>query len=168
MKLGHCSPPGINYINTFLEKLDEATEVFWGEFGRLAEGLVAQATDELKVRFQHKVSQSQSRFTHLFGRMSEAEGAAAIATMESSPILFGLVEKTTCPACDSCAWIEGQEHDFSPEGECFTLQWFAPRAFACRLCTLKLEGRELEVAGIIGHIIWPGEEAPGYWLPTPP
>lgn len=143
---------GVTYVESLLPELSKESDWFWGDRSEASKSLVAQATSELKLRYEAKIRRARANFAHTTKRLSDTEKATVIASLSAvaPPGVWGIVLPTPCPACGSPAFVGGRDKS-GDYGD----TWFFPRDFGCRVCQLTLTGQELDLASIKAQSLKP-------------
>jgi hypothetical protein len=159
---------GIAYLNDLLTELKQSTATFWGVHDPLTAQLVERTIADRQLRYTTKLQAALATFRRRYGTLPDTQGAGAHVTLSPVPHLFGFSMETTCPACGNLdVPVQGIQYSRRADGPSLRV-WFDPRGFSCSVCSLALEGDELELAGITGCFLGLEEEDLDWWLPQLP
>jgi hypothetical protein len=155
---------GIAYLNDLLTELKRSTATFWGRHDPLTAQLVKRTIADRQLRYNAKLQAALARFRRQYGTLPDTQGAGAHVTLSPVPHLFGFSMETDCPACGNLGIpVGGIQYSRRADGPSLRV-WFDPRRFSCSVCSLALEGDELELAGITGCFLDLEEEDLDWWL----
>jgi hypothetical protein len=145
----------IRIATPVLDELDQTPTGYWGHYCKLVEQLVNQHATDLQLRVEAKIGQARRAFHQRFDREPATHRASVIAALSATnPINSDYDEhddQINCPACEGRGWLHGTTNvdwNYVDEGKTRPVVMFYADRFACSVCSLHLEGDELEEAGL--------------------
>ncbi|WP_433734926.1 hypothetical protein ACQP0C_41600 (plasmid) [Nocardia sp. CA-129566] len=159
----HILTDSLTLCNLFLEQLESAPELFYGDHRWNVKDLVAQGRSDVQHRVAQKLARARRHLTLLEERLGETLFQETTERLQDDAAYDlddgGWAVDWACPECGSHGRITGPidlsqaiNYDCDPDGpdDPHTGDWevtISPTSFSCNVCRLTLAGADELLAG---------------------